>query len=300
MNGADALANDPVRGLIVGFPGGGKTGCVSALLNVGYKVRLLNFEGLNYRSLIKFSKPEALPNLDILSFNDQMHMGQKFMEPLGTPTAFTQMLNAMKEWKGKDAKGKEYSLGKPREWGPDTVVVLDGMTGLGEACFRRMMNAQGRVPGTVQQRDWGFAVQDQVEALRLMGLPQNQYHFLVLAHLQMVTPDDIKKDDDEFTKDLKREIGSLISSKMFPKAITRPLSMQIAKEFPMVVQAKQTIVNGKAARWLYTAAGEEVDLKVPFEGAETRYPIETGLAQIFEGYGLTAPGLKTAVGVKKR
>lgn len=291
-NGADLLANDPVRGLIVGFPGGGKTGCISALLNAGYKVRMLNYEGLNYRSLVQFTDARGLKNLDIITLSDPYTQGEKFLEPLGDPKAFNKGLLAMKDWKTTDAKGNKYSLGASKDWGPDTVVVLDGMTSQGEAAYRRMVKALNRTPGTVQIRDWGFVVNDQIEMLRIMGSAEKKYHFICLGHLQLLTPDDIKKDDDDFTKELKKEIGSLISSKMFPKAVTKPLSMQIAKEFPMVIQAKQEITNGKSARWLYTSQGEEVDLKVPVKGIEKKYPIETGLATIFELYGHKAPGFK--------
>lgn len=293
-NGADLLANDPVRGLIVGYPGGGKTGSIAGLLNVGYKVRMLNYEALNYRSLVQFADPKALKNLDIITLSDPFAQGQKFLEPLGEPKAFNKGLMAMKDWKTTDSKGKEYSLGASKDWGSDTVVVLDGMTSQGEAAYRRMCKALNRTPGTVQIRDWGFVVNDQVEMLRIMGAADKKYHFLCLGHLQMLTPEDIKKDDDEFTKELKKEIGSLISSKMFPKAVTKPLSMQIAKEFPMVIQAKQEIVNGKSTRWLYTSQGEEVDLKVPVPDIERRYPLATGLATIFELYGHTAPRFKKA------
>lgn len=102
MKGSIAKKRMPVRGMILGYPKGGKTGSLAALLNVGYKVRLLNFEGMNYKSVVEFTEDRALDNLDILNFSDRSHMGQKWMEPLGDPKAFNEALRAMQEWKTVD------------------------------------------------------------------------------------------------------------------------------------------------------------------------------------------------------
>lgn len=159
------------------------------------------------------------------------------------------------------------------------------MTRQGEAAYARMMKTLNRTPGTVQIRDWGFVVNDQLEMLRLMGSPDCQYHFLVLAHMQIISPESIVKDEEETNKQIKREIGEILASKLFPKAVTKPLSMHVAKEFPLVIQAKQEIIGNRTVRRLYTQGGQEVDLGMPVRNAKPYYPLETGLAEIFSAWG---------------
>lgn len=288
MNGADLKKSPPpVRGMLVGYPKAGKTPALAALLNAGWKVRLLNFEGNNWKSLVEWCDERALANLDVLTFADPMHMGERWMEPLGDPKAFNESVRAMVEWKGLDAKGKPYTLGKPSEWGPDTVVALDGMTSQGEAIYNRAMKALNRTPGNFQIQDWQFVVSDQMKSLKYMGNPARRYHFLVLAHLQMVGPQEVNPNDKEETnKEIKRNIAELITPRIYPKAATRNMSTFIAKEFPMIVKVK---AEG-SKRVILTEEGENIDLAVPFKGAKRSYSLTTGLAELFEGWGWKAPG----------
>ena len=71
MANAQFLKDEAVslRIMIGGWPKGGKTGAIAALLNAGYKVRVLDFEG-NIDPLLQYTKPEFLKNLDIATFQD--------------------------------------------------------------------------------------------------------------------------------------------------------------------------------------------------------------------------------------
>src|SRR5882672_5670063 len=122
-SGASLKGRNPYRGFHIGFPGSGKTGAIAALLNVGYKVRVLDFEG-NYQPLVGFADERALANLDVVTLQDRMRNGDKIIEVMGIPEAFNNAMRMLQEWKYVDDDGKEVNLGKSAEWGNDTVLVV--------------------------------------------------------------------------------------------------------------------------------------------------------------------------------
>lgn len=285
-SGASLHGKSPVRMLLVGYPGAGKTGAIASLVNAGFKVRLLDFEG-NFQPLLEYADEDKLPNVDILTFQDSMRMGQKMIEPAGIPTAFNDALKAMQHWKYVE-DGKETDLGKSSEWGPDTVVVVDSLTAMGEASLRRSTAMMNKTPANMTQAVWGAAVADQVNFIKLLTKQKNNFHLIVLGHLQMISAGDfINTGDEDAVKDAKLEaIGnSLIPTKLFPKAVTKNLSQTIHKEFSSMILAERKLKLGATKRVLRTNTGMEVDTKMPAKNASGEYPLETGLATIFGQLG---------------
>lgn len=289
------VAGTAARCLIVGWPGSGKTGSVCALLNAGYKVRMIDFEG-NYAPLTAFTDPRGLANLDILTFQDRYHDNGSYLEPIGIPSAFNDALKALQEWKYADANGQIVNLGKSADWGPDTVVVVDSLTALGEACFRRARKMMNKTPRNTTAAVWGAAVDDQIHFLQKLNAETNRYHVVVLGHLQMIGPQApmSSKDEESEVKDLKMqaavEAADLLPTRLYPRAVTKNASMAIHKEFPTMLLAERRVRLHKTVRVLTHQAGTELDLKFPVKNPEIEYPIETGLASIFEKLGAKAPG----------
>ena len=127
----------PVRMLLVGYPGSGKTGSLVSLLNAGFKMRVLDFDG-NLEPVFTFAQRDKLANLDILQLKgaDAVKMGSHVIEANGVPHAFADAVRAMDRWTYK--RGEEtIDLGSSKDWGPDTVVVLDSLTSMGEAALLR-------------------------------------------------------------------------------------------------------------------------------------------------------------------
>jgi hypothetical protein len=291
VNGAE-LERVQARLLEIGYPKGGKTGSIAALLNAGFKVRMINLEAKNYVSLTNNIDPRARKNLDIVTLTDKLRNTDQYIGTDGIPTAFNDAIKLLMEWKTKDAKGVEYSLGRPADWGDDTILVLDSLTALGEVAFRRAQKMMNKTPLNMTQQVWGLAVADQINFIKLMNSAERNYHTVTLAHLQMVGPDSIKKEDEanEVNADIKEQIASLITTKLFPRAVTRNASTIIAKEFSSMVEAKKVVKNGKTMRVISTTAGEEMDLGFPVKVPDN-LPVETGLATLFEALGYPGPGL---------
>ena len=283
--------------LAVGYPGAGKTGMIAALLNAGFKVRMIDFEG-NTDPIIEFTEPKFLKNFDAVLIEDEMRMGAQHMEPLGIPTAFNRALGLMNEWKYTDGKGKEINLGKSREWGSDTVLVVDSMSGLNEACMRRAMKMMNVTSGQPPVTVYNAAVDDATNFIKTVNKKSNAYNVIFLAHLTMIGPDIpmSSKSEDQDLKDMKLQMAlekaELIPTRFYPKAVTKGMSTTIHKEFPTMLLVERQVKAGKTVRVIRTQSGEEVDTKFPVRDSEKSYPIEDGLATIFEKLGVKAPKLK--------
>lgn len=302
MSSAAAIkeAGDSLRIMIGGWPKGGKTGAIAALLNVGYKVRVLDFEG-NYDVLLNYTKPAALANLDIATFQDkQMTDGSQAFDSDALPKdmAFAKALQQLKDWQTDDGKGNKVSLGPAYKWGNDTVVVVDSTTALGKASFQRARRLKNKRPGDNDPQTYDLAVKEMDALLGWLWRKTNHFHVIVLVHWQMLGPDVpmSAKAEDEEIKDLKKQIATeraaLLPTKLFPIGITKASSRNIHSGVPVLLEAKRIVNGTKVKRVLITETDEEIDLAFPVPGAPKELPIETGLATIFELLGAKAPGLK--------
>jgi AAA domain-containing protein len=300
MASAATLRGESLRILIGGWPKGGKTGAIASLLNAGYKVRMLDFEG-NYDVLLNYVKPEAIKNLDIATFQDkQVSDGATAWDSADSPKdmAYSKALQQMKDWKSVDDDGKPMTLGPSFQWGPDTVVVVDNLTRLGEMSFRRARRILNKKAGMNDVKVWGLAVDELVAFLGWLTRKTNKFHLVVLAHWQMLGPDVPMSaaSEDEDIKDLKKQIATeraaMLETKLFPKGVTKENSRNIGSLLPVLLEAKRVVNGSKVKRVLLTETDEAVDLAFPVPGAEKSYPIDTGLATIFELLGAKAPGLK--------
>jgi hypothetical protein len=293
-------AGDSLRIMIGGWPKGGKTGAIVALLNAGYQVRMLDYEG-NTDVLLNFAKPAALKNLDIATFQDKETSDGTTAfdsDASAKEMAYSRALQQMKDWVTDDGKGNKISLGPSYKWGNDTVVVVDNLTRLGEASYKRARRMLGKKAGQSDIKVWGLAVEEEVAFLKWLARKTNKFHLVVLAHWQMLGPDIpmSSQNEQEEIKDLKTQIATeraaMLPTKLFPKGITKENSRNVNSLFPVLLEAKRVVNGSKVKRVLLTETDEEIDLAFPVPGADKEYPISTGLATIFELLGAKAPGLK--------
>jgi hypothetical protein len=288
---ASLRGKSPFRGFLVGFPGSGKTGALASLANAGYKLRVLDFEG-NFQPLLGFSDPRA--DIDIVTLQDKMKNGDKYVEIVGIPEAFNNANRMMKEWKYTE-DGQEINLGKSSEWGSDTIVVVDSLTSLSASIFRRAMKMNNKTPSNITSSVWGHAVADLSNFIDLLKAEENRFHLLIIAHLQILGPADfIQQGDTEEIREKKLEVigKDMIPTRYYPISVTKPDAQKVHGKLPIMLQFEKKVKLGKDVRVIKVESGPEIDVKFPAKIVKSEYPIETGMADIFTTLGFTAPGLK--------
>lgn len=279
--GSSLLANQAVRALMVGYPGAGKTGALACLLNAGYKLRVLDFDG-NLEPLLLHADKEKLDNLDVLHFEDPTRLlGNGVVEVVGVPTAFANAFKAMDRWKYKEGD-KEVDLGASNDWGPDTIVVLDSLTAMGEAAKVRSMKMNNKTPLNTTDRVWGLAMAEQEEFIKMLTRTSNRFHVIVLAHLKMIGPKDIRAGDTDLTKQIKEGVGSLIETRLYPSALGWQLPQTIGQHFPTLLEVTATVTAGKVKRLIRTKPRAELDVKLPANLDGRDLDIGDGMLQIFK------------------
>lgn len=189
-----------VNCLIMGPAGTGKTFSVGTLVEAGLEVFYLGLEpGLE--SLLGFftdrGKPVP-PNLhwhqvegQKASFLDLMENARKVntmsLESLAKVVdpnrskydTFTKILTALNDFKC-DRTGQ--SFGCTDTWGPNRVLVMDGMAGLARAAMSLVIGGKA----VANQSDWGIA-QKQIETLLFMLTNQLKCHFVLISHVERET-----------------------------------------------------------------------------------------------------------------
>ena len=288
----DLKSRTPYRGFHIGYPGSGKTGALASLANAGYKIRGLSYEA-NYEPLVNYADDRA--DIDIVVLQDRMRNGDKYVEVMGIPEAFNQGLSLMKEWKYKDDDGNEVNLGKSSEWGPDTIVFVDALGSLSAAAKARAMKMNNKTPSNMTSAVWGHAVADVNNFIELLKSDKNRFHLIINAHKQILGPGDfLAQGDDDAVKEKKLEMirDGMIPPRIYPIAVTKPQAQSVHGMLPIMLEFEKTTKQGRDMRVINTVGGVQIDVKIPGKNLKSSYPIETGLADIFEALGYKAPGLK--------
>lgn len=257
-------SNEFTKMLIEGDSGSGKSGALAALVRVGYKLRILDFDnGLEpLKNFVLKDCPDKIGNVEFRTLRDKRKASP--LGPIidGKATAFMDGVKMLERWKYKDNEGNEIDYGNPAEWGPDCICTIDSLTFMSDAAydFREPLTPKGE-SGKYDNRAVYKDAQDAIEhVLALLTSESFRTNVIVTSHI----------------KYMSREDGT---TKGYPTSVGSALGPTIPRYFNSVAMM-QTQPGGK--RTIQTQATAMIDLKnpKPFEMAKS-YPIETGLADFF-------------------
>lgn len=261
---ANHQSNDFTKVLVIGNAKTGKTGSLVSLVKAGYKLRVLDFD--NLLDILKYivlnDCPDMIDNIEYVTLRDKRKTTPVGQVIDGKPKAFADAMRLIDHWKYTDDDGTEVDLGKPWEWGPDCILVIDSLSRCCDAAydFREPLTPVGKSSGEKNiQAIYGDA-QDAVEMM-LATLTSKTFrtNVIVIAHIQYLEqPDGTQKG--------------------FPQGVGKALSPKIPQYFPSVV-----LYNNQAGkRTIQTNSTPLIDLSnpAPFKMGKS-YPIETGLADFF-------------------
>lgn len=291
-----------LRILSLAWPGGGKTGALACLANAGFKLRILDFDGKKGAPLASYVNRDCLKNVDVMTFVDKLRGGQKFIEVSGIPSAFSEGVRAMDNWRYTTEEGEVIDLGSSKDWGPDTIVVLDTGTAMGRAAFRRVIAMNNRTPLNTRDSDWGAAMAEEGAFLERLVSPLNRHHVIVNYHLKALGPREARKGDSDAVKEIKEREADLIPTRLYPSAMgSKAAPQNLGQYFATTVLLEPKYgAGGSVTRMLHTQPRAELDLKVSATLPKA-LPIETGMLSIFgallggleESLGAPAPSVAT-------
>lgn len=260
----DHQSNDFTKLLLIGDAKSGKTGSLVSLVKAGYRLRILDLD--NLLDILKYmiikECPDQLKNVEFRTIRDKRKATPAGMVIDGTPKAFIDATKMLDSWKYKLPSGEEVDLGRPGDWGPDCILVVDSLSRLCDAAFdwREPLTPRGR-SGEYDKRATYKDAQDAVEDL-IAGLTSDSFktNVIVIAHITYLEQPD----------------GT---TKGFPQGVGQKLSPKIGQYFPSVI----LYTNKGGKRTLQTNSTPLIDLANPKPFAmQPSYPIESGLASFFE------------------
>lgn len=252
---ANHQSNEFTKLLLTGDSGSGKSGALTSLVKAGYRLFILDMDnGLDpLKTFVMHECPERVDNVEFRTLRDKRKTTGAGVVIDGKPSAWIDMMKMLDNWKYGDI-----NLGKPSDFGPDCIVVLDSLSFAADAAFDW---AESMNPTAKDPRQWFYTAQQQVESmLALLSSESFGTNVIVTAHVRYTTGDDGR-------------------NKGYPNAIGSALGPTIPRYFNHWAQCE----NKAGKRTIQTSATNMFDLKntKPFT-MEKSYPIETGLAQFFE------------------
>lgn len=243
------------KGLHVGITGAGKTGCLAALLDAGYKIRALDFDrGLD--PIIGYAKKrDLLHNLSYVTLTDSFKLRNGFMAIEKAP-AFQRAMQLLDDFEG---------LGPVQSWGSDTILLIDTLGSMSKSSFNMVLQANGvsrpsGERGGPEQSHYG-AAQDNVERL-LLNLTNPQLvpcHVIVNAHWTY-------------------QETSTGRTEPYPETIGKALNPTIGRKFNNLLSF--SITAGQ--RQINVKKDGTIPCKTSKPMKKDSYSIDTGMAEIFK------------------
>jgi hypothetical protein len=274
-------SNRPVKTLLIGDSGSGKTGSLASLAAAGYKLRIIDLDNgieiiKSYLSHPKSpyvkSNPKCIENVSYVTLTDPMKNigGTLFARK---SIAWQGAVEKMIEWKDDDE-----DFGPITSWGPDTVLVIDSLTALSTAAmnFHLFINAAlGKTRTQNEERRDMYQAQKLVRSmLNTIYDDEIKCNVILTAHIRFLA--ESGQSLGEMESDEKKTI--LING--YPMSIGKALSPHIPTFFNHTLIARSigygSAVQHKICTTTQNVGGHLVNAKsaAPVQ-TRSEYPIET-------------------------
>ncbi len=252
-----------IKLILLGDSGSGKTGALLSLIEAGYRLLILDYDGeFNSSWLVnsirrKKNASELLERIHYASLSDPIVVlpnGDVVVK--GVPQAFSKGLRLLTNWKIGDE-----DLGKSDDWGLETVVVIDSFSFMCRAAFRWATS----VNTNPDERSTYYMAQKKAEGvLQLACSTSFKCHVILTAHMTFLEMQ-----------------GGL--HKALPSTIGKAFSPDVPKYFNSMLEVKSKTTGGSTRRIIRVVPDHLVELKNPVpEGLPNELPIQDGLATFFQ------------------
>ena len=308
---SDHHSSKITKALFLGESGTGKTGALCALAEVGYNLRVLDFD--NKADIIRgfltdergryWDGGRAKSRVSVKTLTEPMRV----KVTAGTPSIGPSRASAWPEGLGLLAGWREgeADYGPVTTWGEREVLVLDSTTSASEAAWNYYCQINGKLgsePSGYEYMRWMGEAQDLVENLfKFLLSDEVKCNVVVVCHIIYVpdpdvpVPEGVRKaildaEDslaDPFARKAKdaaiaawRDYGPKVG---MPMALGRALSPKIPRMFPTVLLAKKVAQGTGVRHKIFTTTYQNIGLisTAPLR-VNKEYPLETGLADYFK------------------
>ena len=235
--------------IYIGDSSTGKTGSLTSLLKAGYKFKILDMDN-GLETLKTFARIEQadLSLVEYETFRDQYRSTPGGPMIKGMPKAFTDALKKMTEWSEAVHDDR-------------VIFVLDSLSAFGRAAYQW---AKGMNPTVKDPRQWYHTAQQAVEdTIALITGESFEMNAIIISHVNY----------KEVTEGVQKGYANAIGTALGPV---------IPRYFNTLILAESIGSGRNTKRRIKTLPTGVIDLKIPNPQVEAEYPLETGLASIFE------------------
>ena len=283
---------DPMKLILLGTSGAGKTGSLFSLVLSGYTLVVADFDNGKDIMLGLLRQHIVTKNLDReqrlalarriiwTTFTDKL----KFLGDIpaldGPPTAYRNFIKNLESWKGKNFAGEDVDLGPVAKLGPEYFFVIDSLSSLGRVLMRFFQSANATMGKIPDWREYGPPQTRILEIIeRLYGEAVN-VNLAILTHVTYTNED---PDEKRKAADKNPDVAKDAVIKGYPSAIGKAVSPSLARYFNFMLYAKsEERGTATAKRVIVTQPTDGIDLKCPIVTAPRELPLATGLATLME------------------
>lgn len=250
----------PIKMLLIGEPGTGKTGSLASLAQAGYNIRVLDCDNGTdiLGNMLADPKgpygPEARQRVTWQTVKDKMKLMPNGSVVPVKPSVWARSIELLQNWP---------ELGHVETWTQQDVLVIDSLTRLSKGAFNWVLALNARLGKRPEQSDYGTAqgmIDGVMEMLVDDSIPCN---VIVISHIRFIEEDS----------------GP---SRGYPNTIGKALPRTIGSHFNSILMTQKSGTGSSVKRKIYTHPIGMVELKNsnPYK-VQKEYPLESGLADYF-------------------
>jgi hypothetical protein len=258
----------PIKLILCGESGAGKTGAFASLAGAGYNLRLLDLDnnsGILRNLLTKPTSPYVKANPKVLERLQSVIAPSEPRGLIGGKLGITKAnvwsaaSGALADW-----KDEEKSYGAITSWTSQEVLIIDTFTRLSQAAMNFHLAFNGRLNQKPSLYDFGDAQQLLRYFLEIITSPEVPCNVVLSCHID------------------KTENKSTSTPEEYPMSIGAALGPQIGTYFGTLLKVDKIGSGEKLRRVIRTVPSSALGVKtsIPFE-AKPEYPLESGLADYF-------------------
>lgn len=264
--------SDPVKMLLLGESGAGKTCALASLVRSGYHVRVIDLDN-GTMPLRALASEAPAGSLSVVPLTEKMRAVKGRIIPVSA-SVWTRATDLLSHWKTPEG----LDLGPVDKWDEQCVLAIDSLSVLGTAAMNHHLAMNGALgairTGYDYTRDIGAAQSYIKSLIELLYDSSIRANIVIITHLSWSKADGTMPSEEE----KKQKPPPVLLG--FPNVIGKAIGPTIPRYFCDVMLAKRDELTGK--RLLVTSGEPRVGLKSsnPLK-AKRSYPQENGLAEYF-------------------